>query len=305
MQKAEITVDYIFDRYQETRENPFADRPCLHPKALDFTLRAPRRAFGLMLLSEFRQGSKSRVRDQVQRWREDGRAQATCRKYVTIMIAAFNSAVDHEIIERAELPFIKLPRPGDPRRRFVDAQKELPALLKAAESRRVAPHIRLKLHLQLRTGQRSGAVNLLQWSKHVDWERRTILFSQTQLASQRSKKRRLDQPMDDELFDIMKRAHEDADCDFVISRWGRPVKSSYHGMKALYRRAGLEGVHIHDLRRSAATYVDRELGGDTKAAAGFIGDTEAVADRHYIIDDASKRMRQVEAISAVINRAAA
>lgn len=305
MQKERITVGYIFDRYQETRENPFDDRPCLHPKGVAYTLKVPRAAWGLMLLSEFRQGSKSRVRDQVQAWREAGKAQSTVRKYISLTIAAFNSAVDNEIIERHELPVIKLPRPGDPRRRFVDAQRELPALLKAANSTKIPDHIRLKFHLQLRTGQRSGAVQSLRWSKHFDWERRIILFSQTQPPSERSKKRRTDQPMDAELYAMLRAAQERADSDAVIERHGKPVKSSYWGMKKLYALAGVENLHIHDLRRSAATYVDRELGGDIGAAAGFIGDTEKMTSEVYVIDDPAKRLRQVQAISDLIARAAA
>lgn len=71
-------------------------------------------------------------------------------------------------------------------------------------------------------------------------------------------------------------------------------------MKALYARAGLEGLHRHDLRRTAATLAHRGTDGDMRAAASFIGDTEQMARRHYVQDSAETRLKPVAAISNVL-----
>ncbi len=76
-------------------------------------------------------------------------------------------------------------------------------------------------------------------------------------------------------------------------------------MKQLYKRAGISGLHRHDLRRTAATLVHRGMDGDIKAAAVFIGDTEQMAARHYVQDAAETRLKPVQAVSDVLARARA
>lgn len=109
--------------------------------------------------------------------------------------------------------------------------------------------------------------------------------------------------MDDDLLRLLLAAKERAESPFVIEWRGKPVKSTYSGVKALYKRAGISGLHIHDLRRTSATYVNTETGGDKKITAGFIGDTEAVADRHYIQDNPAVRMPAVMGVASVLARA--
>lgn len=298
-----LTVSAIFDAYLADRRNPFSDRKCKHPDSIAFHLVAARKEWGNMPVVDFKLGSKARIKAKVQEWRAANIAQATCRKRVQFVKTAFRFAVEEEIIPREDEPVIKLPANGPPRERFVDQERELPALLRAADKIKTPDHIRLQAELSIRTGQRRGAILALRWSQHIDFERRIIRFRDTEEIADRSKKRRTDQPMDQELFDLLVAAKERADCDYVIEWRGRPVKSTYSGMKALYKRAGIENLHIHDLRRTAATYVNRELGGDIGAAAGFIGDTEKVAAKHYVQDDAGTRLPQMHALARVMARA--
>lgn len=207
-----------------------------------------------------------------------------------------------ETADRAQEPVFKLPANGPPRERFVDPVKELPALLKAADHPDTPNHIRLCFHLSLRTGQRQGAIADLRW-EHIDFEARVIRFRDTEAPDERSKKRRTDMPMDDELYALLISAKEAAESPFVIEWRGRSAGCTYHGLKALYRRAGVSGLHRHDLRRTAATLAHRGCDGDMKAAAGFIGDTEQMAARHYVQDSPETRLRPVTAISEVLARA--
>ncbi len=294
-----LTVNALCEAYLTDRRNPFTERRCKHPESLAVHLKATRALWGAMTVADFAAGSKSRVKTQVLAWREDGLSPHTVRKRISILRTVFRFAVEEELIERGEEPVFKLPVQGAARERYVDPVKELPALLKAADHPDTPDHIRLCLHLSLRTGQRQGAIRDLRW-EHIDFEERVIRFRDTETADERSKKRRTDIPMDDELGVLLMQAKHRSETEFVLEWRGRSAGNTYHGMKHLYARAGLTGLHRHDLRRTAATLAHRGTDGDMKAAAGFIGDTEQMARRHYVQDSAETRRKPVEAISSVM-----
>lgn len=255
-----------------------------------------------MTVGEFREGAKARLKATTTEWREAGLSQHTVRKRVSILRTVFRFAIEEELIPRELEPVFKLPAQGAPRERYVDPVKELPALLKAADHPDTPAHIRLCLHLSLRTGQRQGAIRDLRW-EHVDFDARVIRFRDTEAPDERSKKRRTNIPMCDDLVALLTAAKEAADSEFVLEWRGKSAGNVYHGMKALYRRAGLENLHRHDLRRTAATLAHRGTDGDMQAAAGFIGDTVAMAQKHYVADSAETRLKPVAAISNVLAQA--
>ena len=294
-----MTVNDILDAYLTEKNNKHADRVCKHPKKIEYAALALREVWGTMTLGEFQRGSLIRIKTQCEAWRAEGYAANTIRKYVgSILRPAFNYAMDHEIIPRTLQPTIKLPASGPPRERVIDIDKELDRLIRALYHPRTAAHIRLFVLLDLRVGQRMGAMLALQWSKHIDFDKRVIRFRDTEDASERSKKRRTDIPMDDAVYALLKAAHAEADCDYVISWRGKPVKTVYVGVQALYRRAGISHATTHDLRRTAATWL-----GSVKDAAAFIGDTEQVTAKHYAHVGAESRLPQVEKLSGIIEAA--
>jgi len=299
------TVNDVCDYYLRTRADPFDRRPCQSAASIAIHLKAVRTLWGDWKLKHFVEGSRARVDKQVSEWRASGSASATCRKRLSFLKSAYRRAAEDELIDRDLVPFFHLPPEGAPRERFVDEEKELAVLLRAAANIRTPEHVELKLHIHLLTGQRSSAIHALEWDKHIDFERRLILFKETQAPGERTKKRRTNQPMSDELYDMLWAAKQRAQTPFVLEYRGKRVCNGYAGMKALYRRAKLENIHVHDLRRTAATYVNRELDGDLGAAANFIGDTEKVARAHYVQDAPETRLPQVHALSRVIARAKA
>jgi integrase len=298
----DITIDALCEAYIADRRNPNAERRCKHPKNLETHLKVIRALWGAMSVKEFRDGSKLRVKMQCEAWRAAGLSPHTIRKRVSILKTVFNFAIDAERIKRKHEPLIKLPPPGAPRERCIDAVKELPALLKAADNTATPAHIRLCFHLSIRTGQRQGAIADLKW-QNVDFEARVIRFRDTEAPSERSKKRRTDMPMDDALYELLHEAKEAAESEYVVEWRGKSAGCTYHGMKRLYARAGLKNLHRHDLRRTAATLAHRGTDGDMKAAAGFIGDTEEMARKHYVLQSADTRIKPVQAIANVLEEA--
>lgn len=298
------TLNQIFDAYIADRQNPNADRPCKHPDSLADILKQLRPLWGEMKLKDFGDGSRMRVREQVQQWRQQQPkplSPHTIRKRVSVLKATFRFAIANELIKRKHEPIIDLPPGGAPRERCL-SQEELARLLKAADDPRTPFHALLFLELALRTGQRKGAITPLTWDL-VDFDERVIRFRDTETASQRSKKRRGNKPMDADLLEIMRYAYARRDCDYVISWHGKQAKCPYHSVKALFRRAGLPDLRLHDLRRSSATFVHIETDGDMKAAATHIVDTEATTRKHYVVDSPKVHMPGMLAVSGVMSRA--
>lgn len=240
----------------------------------------------------------------MQAWREAGLKPSTCRKRISIFRAAINLAIDDEFIKRAQDPVFKLPKNGPPRERVLDEHSELPALLAAADEMDTPDHIRLLLELALRTGQRRGAILALRW-EHVDFERGVINFKDTEAVEDRSKKKRGDKPMDEDLLALMVGAHKrrSDETDAVIHWRDKPVKNPYQGMVALYKRAGIVGAHTHDLRRTSATLVHNESDGNAAQAAAHIVDTEATARRHYIKENPKVHLPAMRLVSGALARA--
>lgn len=300
-------VGAIFDAYIADRSSALAYKRCKHPRALVISLMKARELWGKMPIDEFRVGSKPRVKAAVQSWLapspESGQkavSLGTVRKRCTIMRAAFSFAVSEELIERGQEPVFELPPNPPPRERYVDQKEELPRLLKELD--RAPFHLRLAGLLMFITGQRIGAILALEW-EHVDFDKRIIFFRDTEAAADRSKKRRVNQPMDDELFEILTQAKERATCARVVEWNGRGCKTVFPGFKRLLRRAGLGDVRLHDLRRSSATYVHAGTGGSDEAAASHIGDSVEMARKVYIQEDPKVRLPGIEASSKALREA--
>lgn len=292
------TVGELFAAYIASRSNPKAYKKCKAPRALRICLAEPTKLWGDWKIEDFRKGSRQRVEDAVQEWLEDLEP-ATCRKRCTIMRAAFRHAWKYELIDRSQEPFFELPPAAPPRERFVDPKTELLALLNELD--RSPDHLRVGGYLMLITGQRVGAILALTWDL-VDFDKCVIRFRDTEKPDERSKKRRVNQPMNDELFRLLTAAKERATCPYVVEWAGKGCKTIYPAFKRALRRAGLGDLRLHDLRRSSATYVYNSLG-DMKMAGAHIGDTPQQAEQTYVQKDAAVNLPGIEAVSAVIANA--
>lgn len=300
----DLTIGKILDLYLEDRRDPNAERKCKTPESIACHLVAARKCWGDMKLEEFAQGSRGRVKKQVVEWLEEGKSQATCRKRISFLRTAFRFAVEEEIINRVHEPVFKLPRNGPPRERFLDDERELPALLAALDSVGTPWHTRAAVELLIRTGQRVGAVRELTWSL-VDFDRREIRFRDTQTVDKRSKKRRGNKAMDDDLYALMRwcEQHRSDVTDHVIHWRDKPCSSLSKGIKSAIKRAGLSNLRCHDLRKASATYVHIQTGGDMAKAAAMIDDCEATARRHYVQDQSRASLPAIEAVASVMDRA--
>lgn len=307
-----LTVNDIFERYLADCENPNSERgKRVSVESIRAHLRVLRARFGHMTVREFTEGtagspvtSRAKIRALCEEWRAEKYAPNTMRTRLNKMRTAFRFAVDHEIIKRADEPVIPLPPAGPSRERYVEEDHELPALLVALDDTDTPEHIRLLTQIMVLTGQRGKTVRSLTWDL-VDFEKRVLWFRETQTGVMRSKKRRGNKPMNDELLAIMQRAYRNRneECPFVIEWQGKPCKSNGRAMRSLFKRAKLEKLVPHDLRRSSATYVYNASEGDLGAAAKQISDSKETTGAVYIVENPNVHLPEMNKVSEVLAKA--
>jgi integrase len=189
-----------------------------------------------------------------------------------------------------ETPDFVLPGGAQPRKRVL-SRKEAAAVFTALAAPETPTHLRVFVLLALLTGQRSGAIRALRW-EHIDFDEGMIWFSSAKPKAPKNKRVR-DMPMTDRMLavlqetraDVVARAKSDAARAAIPSRAviefkGKPVGSLKTAWAALLRRAGVSGVRIHDLRRTAATGA-LNRGASMADVALFLNDSEKITARHY------------------------
>ena len=194
----------------------------------------------------------------------DSTINAECRA----LRAALNWA--HRMRWIDSVPHIEAPRAAPPRERFL-SWDEFMALYDAA-----APHLKTFLALALFTGQRKQAILDLTWDC-IDWNRAGIFFPQT--GSRKSRTPYV--PCNTSLALALGTAALTADGDYVVSWQGKRVTKFRSAWDTCKKKAGIEDVTIHDMRRTAASFVIAN-GGSFADAAWLLDDTIETVQRHYI-----------------------
>jgi len=161
-------------------------------------------------------------------------------------------------------PHIERPNKSKPVDKFL-TRAEVRALMDAA----TMPHVRLFIELAITTGGRSGALLDLTWDR-VDFERGQIDLRNPFL--QFPHKGRAVVPMNRTLRSALLVAKEGTLTPFVIEWAGQRVRSVKRGLARSAKRAGLDHVSPHTLRRSAARHMV-EAGVPISEVAQYLGHT--------------------------------
>lgn len=111
-----------------------------------------------------------------------------------------------------------------------------------------APHVRLAVILLMTTGGRVSSILDRQW-EHIDFDRGVI---DLRLTDGVTRKGRAVLPMNALARAALEAAYFARQTEYVIEFNGRPVKSIRTGYKAALRRAGLQGIRIHQIRHTVA-----------------------------------------------------
>lgn len=191
------------------------------------------------------------------RERAKGRADGTIRKQLTVLGAICRWSDKHSPA------LIEMPPMPPPRTRCL-TKDEARRLIAAATGPLYEPHIRLFIILALCTAARATAILELTWDR-IDFARGRI-----DLGKSVGNKGRAQPPMNRTARQALVAAFEARLSDSVIEYAGRPVKSIKKGFALACKRSGLEGVHPHVLRHTAAVWMV-EAGRPMAEIAQYLG----------------------------------
>lgn len=205
---------------------------------------------------------------------KDGTINAECRA----LRASLNWA--HRMGWIDKVPFIETPREGPPRERFL-SWEEATAIMEAA-----SPHLRTFIALALFTGQRKAAILELTWDC-IDWDRAGIWFPQTRSVKSRTPYVAINAP----LALAIGTARLAAQGPYIVQWNGERVGNPKKAFAAAARRAGVQDVTMHDMRRTAVSWL-LDNGGSMQEAAFLLDDNIETVRRHYarFSDDYSRRV---------------
>ncbi|WP_081494785.1 tyrosine-type recombinase/integrase [Bradyrhizobium liaoningense] len=241
--------------------------------------------FGAMTLAEV----DSAVEDYIS-LRQDGAignseaAPATIRHELSRLKACFNwcAAPKQKIMRPADVPVFDLPPDSDPRTRWLrteEIQKLLDAAVEHRKANQYSDGARLSraerfLWLALETGTRLQAALDLTWDR-IDFETGNINFNVP--GRKKTKKRRTTVPISAALRPILLRAYAERAGDLVLDNKSLSI---WRMVKAIAKRAKVEGVSPHVLRHTAATHMLRNRV-PVWQVAGVLGVTVQMIEKIY------------------------
>ena len=264
------TIGSILDGYEATKRDTVAS-----PSTMIYTLRPLRAFFGTLLPEDI--STPLLKRYALQR----GRKPATIAREVQILRAALRWAQAERWITAA--PIVTMPVKGTPPRDRWLTREEADKLIASCD----APHVRLFVILALNTAKRSGAILSLRWE--------AIRDDMADFGAAVGNKRRGAVPLNGAALAALREARERAVSPYVIERGGDRIRSVKTGFRAACRRAGLEKVMPHVLRRTAATWAAM-AGVPMDEIARLLGDSITVTEKHYARFHPSYLRRAVDAL---------
>ena len=202
--------------------------------------------------------------------RRRNRAQATTRYELSMLSVALRWAARQDLIAKA--PVVWRPEAPERRERHL-TQKQFSKWFSEVR----AEHARLYVELALATMARPTAILELTWAQ-VDWEHGTINLNPP--GRRQTRKRRPTVPLDDETINILKRAHEGAQSDYIIERGAKKISSIKKAFQAASDRSGIH-VTPYMLRHTGAVWA-AERGTPMTELAQFMGhDDDRTTQKHY------------------------
>jgi integrase len=194
----------------------------------------------------------------------------TIRRELQTLRAALNH--DKRSGRLESVPYIWMPAAAQAKDRWL-TRKEAARLLRA--SRNITYYLPWFILISLYSGQRKMAVLNLTWDR-VDLERGKINWQ----YGRETKKRRIVQPMPDELWMFLRLLARHGTKGHVINDFGRGLGDIRKGFQEATKEAGLKFVTPHTLKHTAITWM-LQNGTDLWAVAGFTGTSVKTLESTY------------------------
>ena len=177
-------------------------------------------------------------------------ASKTIRNYLTNFIAALNSAKKDGVL-KGEICYISLPPNVKKNKKEVLNEAEINKALNMAEEL----HLKVFLNLAFFTAQRVVDITNLTWDR-VDFDNRIINFIDNSIHT--GNKRQVATPMVNEVYEVLQIAYEVAETDYVLERYGQPVKDVKKSFKSLMKKITTKNITPYCIKHSAITMLAKK-----------------------------------------------
>lgn len=237
----QVTVDMTLKAYREVKRTDGSAYATIAN-----ALQPIEAFFGPLLLENI---TPALSREYISERRKLGRANDTIRREMGTLRAAINHCIKEgwKIIS----PVINLPPASPPRERWLTSEEVKRLIAEAREE-----HLRLFIVLAFTTGQRKNAILSLTWDR-VDLVNGLIDFKTPGEAQ--TKKYRGVVRINRLSREVLERALETAQSDYVIEWAGKPVSNIRRSFMTAVEAAGLKGkVTPHVMRHTAAVRMAME-----------------------------------------------
>ncbi len=218
-----------------------------------------------------------RVAKYVRERQREGAANGSINRELAALKRAFTLATRAGKLGSA--PYIPLLEENNSRRGFLDHGSFL------ALREGLPAYLRDPVTFLYLSGWRVSEMRTLEW-RDVDLSGRELCLRPE--VSKNKDGRPL--PLRGELWEIIQRAHEKRrpDCRYVFQHNGEPIGDFRKAWKTACKKAGLSGIIVHDLRRTAVRNMVR-AGIPERVAMELSGHkTRRVFDRYNIVNDADR-----------------
>jgi integrase len=196
---------------------------------------------------------------------KNGAGKSTVNRELTLLKTMLNLAIEEGCLEQNPAKGIKMYSEKDLLRDRVLSEEEESRLF--AE---LADHVKPFAFTSLHTGMRKGELFYLYWCC-VDFENRIIKVEKT-----KSKKARVI-PINSALYDVLRRLEEERGDNLRVF----PFKNIQTAWESARRRAGLEDLTFHDLRRTFGTRL-LEAGVDIVTISKLYGHSSVLVTQRYL-----------------------
>ena len=271
-------------RRRELREIPtlaelVRDRYLPHVKAYKRSWKTDETVFRVHILPvlgamPIDQISGDAIADLMQRMRDKGYASGTINRVLILIRFIFNLARKWKIAGAKENPTVGLNTAPDVQRdRFLSPEEthHLIASIRIDENRSAANTIMLLLL----TGARRNEVSHAKWD-YIDWERQTLLVP----ISKTGRPRVI--ALNGQAMALLRALPRLDNNPYIFPSpiTGRPCPSLHFPWTRIKERAGLDGVRLHDLRHSFASFLVNE-GVSLYVVQGLLGHTQPRTTQRY------------------------
>lgn len=208
-------------------------------------------------------------------------ADGTINRELHILRRAYSLAVEHRRLSREHAPQFPVLSEENVREGFAE-KGEYDAILSHLKDAEVRDFVTWAFW----TGMRRGEIGKLTWAA-FDRETSTLILPGRSAKNGKARKLVLEGVYREVIGRRLSARR--LDCPFIFHRQGKPMGDFRKAWATACKKAGVSGLHVHDLRRTAVRNMIR-AGVDKTVAKKISGHrTDAVFDRYTITSDEDLR----------------